>query len=214
MENEETKTCSTCKLDKPRSAFYKDTRKGIKNDLRASCKECTSRSGIAYNERNREHQRARYRAFYQKNSDRILSANKQFTIDNKDWHREYNARRNRDKRRSDPAYRLRCNLSGVLRSIVRGLDNSGTKNGLVEIIGKKGSDLRNYLHSTFEATYGMPREWINLKEVEIDHIIPLSTAKTIEDVKRLNHYTNLQLLFKEDNRDKGTNLLDFSNQLV
>jgi hypothetical protein len=27
---------------------------------------------------------------------------------------------------------------------------------------------------------------------DIDHIIPLATAKTIEDVIKLNHYTNLR----------------------
>lgn len=29
---------------------------------------------------------------------------------------------------------------------------------------------------------------------QIDHIIPLASAKSIEDIVRLNHYTNLQPL--------------------
>ena len=35
---------------------------------------------------------------------------------------------------------------------------------------------------------------------DIDHIIPLSTAKTKEDLIKLNHYTNLQPLCSKINR--------------
>ena len=36
--------------------------------------------------------------------------------------------------------------------------------------------------------------------VDIDHIIPLSSAKTEEDIIRLNHYTTLQPLCSYTNR--------------
>ena len=36
---------------------------------------------------------------------------------------------------------------------------------------------------------------------DIDHIIPLDTAITEDDVIRLNHYTNLQPLCSHYNRD-------------
>lgn len=35
---------------------------------------------------------------------------------------------------------------------------------------------------------------------EIDHIIPISSAKTIEDIIKLNHFSNLQLLDSYINR--------------
>ena len=35
---------------------------------------------------------------------------------------------------------------------------------------------------------------------DIDHIIPLSSAKTEDDIIRLNHYTNLQPLCSYTNR--------------
>lgn len=38
---------------------------------------------------------------------------------------------------------------------------------------------------------------------QLDHIIPLSSAKTIEEVDKLCHYTNYQPLWREDNRKKG-----------
>ena len=42
---------------------------------------------------------------------------------------------------------------------------------------------------------------------DIDHIIPLDTAKTEEDVIRLNHYSNLQPLCSKINRDIKKNNL-------
>lgn len=36
---------------------------------------------------------------------------------------------------------------------------------------------------------------------DLDHIMPLSEAKTPEDIIRLNHYTNLQPLCSKINRD-------------
>jgi 5-methylcytosine-specific restriction endonuclease McrA len=50
--------------------------------------------------------------------------------------------------------------------------------------------------------------WDNYGEWEIDHIVPISSGKTEEDVIKLCHYKNLQPLWKEDNRKKGNKLPD------
>jgi hypothetical protein len=39
---------------------------------------------------------------------------------------------------------------------------------------------------------------------EIDHIKPLALAHTYDEVVLLNHYTNLQPLWKEENRRKSS----------
>ena len=41
----------------------------------------------------------------------------------------------------------------------------------------------------------------------IDHITPLSLAKTEDDVHKLCHYTNLQPLWCNENYKKGTKVL-------
>ena len=44
---------------------------------------------------------------------------------------------------------------------------------------------------------------------DIDHIIPLDTAITEDDIIKLNHYTNLQPLCSKVNRDEKKNKLNF-----
>ena len=57
---------------------------------------------------------------------------------------------------------------------------------------------------TYKNSYGV--EWNEKEKVHIDHIIPLATAKTEEEVIKLNHYTNLQLLKAKDNLKKGSKI--------
>ena len=64
----------------------------------------------------------------------------------------------------------------------------------------------NYLIKTYENNYNEKWDWEYLKNVHIDHIIPMSTAKSEEEVIKLNHYTNLQLLKAEDNMQKSDKL--------
>ena len=78
--------------------------------------------------------------------------------------------------------------------------NSKTHN----IIGCDYDFFVNYLLKTFKNNYGY--EYNNDENVQIDHIIPLSTANSVEEVIKLNHYTNLQLLKEEDNRKKSNKL--------
>lgn len=54
-----------------------------------------------------------------------------------------------------------------------------------------------HLLDTYKNNYG--EEWNGIEKVHIDHIVPLSKAKTEEEVIKLCHYTNLQLLKAKDN---------------
>lgn len=67
-----------------------------------------------------------------------------------------------------------------------------------KILGCSFDEFKQYISSLFKN--GMT--WDNYGDWQLDHIIPLATAKTIEDVERLCHYTNLQPLWAKDNLDK------------
>ncbi len=49
--------------------------------------------------------------------------------------------------------------------------------------------------------------WENMGKWHVDHIIPLATAKTEDEVIKLCHYSNLQPLWAEDNWAKSDKIL-------
>ena len=49
--------------------------------------------------------------------------------------------------------------------------------------------------------------WDNYGKWHIDHIIPLSSANSEDDIYKLCHYTNLQPLWAEDNLKKSNKIL-------
>ena len=65
------------------------------------------------------------------------------------------------------------------------------------------SEFKEYIENKF--IDGM--NWDNHGLWEYDHIIPVSSAKSVDEVEKLFHYTNLQPLWKEDNRRKGNKIL-------
>jgi hypothetical protein len=89
---------------------------------------------------------------------------------------------------------IRSRTSLFCRRISLDKNFSSTKS-----IGIDKEGLILYMESMF--TDGM--SWDNYGEWHIDHIKPLSTAKTPEDVIELTHYTNLQPLWASDNLKKG-----------
>jgi len=72
------------------------------------------------------------------------------------------------------------------------------------IIGCSIDDFKIYMESLFSE--GMCWGNHGTNGWHIDHIIPLSTAKTKEDILKLNHYKNLQPLWAADNIRKGNKI--------
>lgn len=74
-----------------------------------------------------------------------------------------------------------------------------------EILGCSFEEFKLYLESKFEPwmtweNYGLYNSKTNYGW-DIDHIIPISSSKTKEDIIKLNHYTNLQPMCSKINRD-------------
>lgn len=120
---------------------------------------------------------------------------------------DYNKiQRNSVKKRkiNDPVYAVKCSIKSLLSVCIKqGYLRKGMKPN--QIIGCTIEELKFHLEKQFESwmnweNYGKYNKELNYGW-DIDHIVPLSSAKTEEDVYKLNHYTNLQPLCSRINRD-------------
>jgi len=151
-------------------------------------KQTLKKSRVKWRENNRE--------TYLKSSKK---SNLKFRLNNKEkinfWFRE--------KRKTDPIFKLSCNIRSSIYTSLK--ENKLIKNSKThEILGCSFEQLKQHLESKFESwmnwdNYGKYNGELN-HGWDIDHIIPISTAVTEEDVIRLNHYSNLQPLCSYVNR--------------
>ncbi len=155
-----------------------------------------------YYDKNRERINEMQRIRYSKNIELNKAKRRERFLLNKDAVRERNRKYVKNKRETDTVFlikvRLRRRLSYVFDSFL-----SKKPCSTHELLGCDWAICKNHLESLFKE--GM--SWENRKLWHIDHIIPLASAKTEEEMIKLCHYKNLQPLWAIDNIKKGSNIL-------
>ena len=104
----------------------------------------------------------------------------------------------KNKKETDILFKLKCRLRTMTcQAFSR---KSFNKNGKTfNILGADVDFMKEYIESKFVGSMS----WENSNEWQIDHIIPLSSAKDEEEMLLLCHHTNLQPLWTEDNQRKS-----------
>jgi hypothetical protein len=109
-----------------------------------------------------------------------------------------------EKYKTDSLFKLKVVTRNLIKKSLnrKGYLKSSKTN---EILGCTYEDFKKYLESKFEPwmswdNYGLYNGDFNYGW-DVDHYMPLITAKSEADVIRLNHYTNLQPLCSHTNRD-------------
>ena len=110
------------------------------------------------------------------------------------------------KIKQDPILKLKNQLRNMIKDSFKRKKYKKSKK-VQEICGCSIDDLINYLIMTYEQNYNVKWDWKYAKYVHIDHKKPLKYATTEEDVIKLCHYSNLQLLKAEDNLKKGSKII-------
>lgn len=106
----------------------------------------------------------------------------------------------------DPVYRMKLNIKSSIRKAFKKISSNGKPCPTQEILGTNYNDFFKYIESLFQE--GMT--WNNRGKWHIDHIVPISIAQTIDEVKYLNHHTNLRPIWAKENMSKGDRI-DESN---
>ena len=214
------KTCVSCNKEK---AFIDFSNNNASPDGKHSyCKECSNQKNKEWREKNSEKNKQTIKKWKEANADKIREykrkrkptekekdGKKRWTEKNaeklKEYQRQYKKKNQKrlneleqKRKQVDPVYRIVCSIrsrvSALCKSISEERNLSATKS-----IGLNRDEFKKYIESKFQE--GMT--WENYGEWHIDHIKPLSTATTEEQVMELNHYTNLQPLWAIENLRKS-----------
>lgn len=228
------KICSCCKIAKDIVDFNKN--KSMKDGLSPQCKYCTKlgyekykekrlKNKADYYQKNKDKKIKWQRKYYRDNKEARTEYNKQYNSLNKErigiTKKEYIERNyeliqkkwaeyyqnNKDKRRAyeknkrkvDPLFKLSSNIRRRLNSFIK---NKKKKSN--SFIGCSYEFLKTYLEKKFTSEMS----WDNYGSYwHIDHVIPLASAQTEEELYKLCHYTNLQPLEAKENIRKGSKIL-------
>lgn len=161
--------------------------------------------------------------YYENNKDKVKEKNKNYYNNNREFLNENNKQyyqKNKDKINDRLNHKYNFNITYKLKKKLRNVINRSLKqkrfnrnSKINEILGCSLSEFKFYLESKF-------KEWMTWENHglydgeefygwDLDHIIPLSSAKSKEDILRLNHYTNFQPLCSYTNRVKKRNKVEW-----
>jgi hypothetical protein len=193
MCSNNTKICSKCNIEQSIDSYY---RRG--NGFAGFCKSCYKLKAKIWASENKEKRKEINKRYIKNNPEKYKLITKRSNEKSKERHRQWRKNNvvaySREKRKSDNVFSLKVKIRNIiLKSFYR---NGFKKNSTTqEILKCTWGEFRIHIERQFQK--GMT--WDNRGEWHIDHIVPLSSAKTEEDVIKLNHYTNLRPLWAKDN---------------
>lgn len=215
--------CRECrnKYYKEYSVKNKDILVKKDKEYRERNKDRIYKTNRIYWEENKEVLKSKKRKYYEENKDKLKKDKREYYKENKEKvslqkknyynnnrYRENN-RKNKwssDKKKSDPLYKLRLSIRTLILISVKNVGYVKSQLRVTKtekILGCTTEEFKIFLEDKF--LEGMC--WENHGEWHIDHICPVSYAKSEEDIIKLNHYTNFQPLWAVDNLSKGNRFI-------
>jgi hypothetical protein len=147
-----------------------------------------------------------------KNIDKITKYQKEYRLLNKeDLNKSYIIRK-KERYKNDIKYRVKSQIRALIFKIFK--RKGVSKNSkTVDILGCSFEEFKLHLESKFENWMTWDNKGLYNGEFnygwDIDHIIPLSSANSEEDLYKLNHHANLRPLCSHINRDIKKDKLDY-----
>lgn len=179
---------------------YIENNSEYKNKVKEYQKEYHKTNGKEYRNKNKDRLKE-YDKNYRKNPEVKKRLNKNITLKNK------------IKKSKDPLYKLTCSIRSIISNNFKSIGFKKSER-TEKILCCSFEEFKLYLESKFEDWMNWDNKGLYNPEKfnfgwDIDHIIPLSTAKCEEDIIKLNHFTNLQPLCSKINREIKSNRIDY-----
>lgn len=222
------KICNICKIKKELIEFNKQRKDNLvlkTGDVRAVCKNCLKEKCKTYRDKNKDSSSL----YKKKRKEELIIQNKEYRIKNKEkidkW-RIDNKKYFENWKKNNPKYhsnyinkRSEIDFIFKFKNIVRNIICKSFRRGKANINKEINSDVilgcsidffKEFIFSKFkkDMTFENYGKW------HLDHIIPLASAKTTEEVVKLCHYTNFQPLWKTENLKKGSKIIEIQLTLL
>lgn len=205
------KKCAKCKEIKDYKLFNKA--KNRPDGYYNYCKDCKSKDDKKYycpikNKKykleNKEKSKENWLKWRSKNKEELNKRKLEYYYLNKNEINKKALIRTKNRLKEDSLFRFKTRVRGLIRdSFKRSINNKFRKS-------KKSEDILcctiNFFTEYISSNFSDGMSFENYGKWHIDHIIPLSTANNEEDVIKLNHYTNLQPLWANDNIRKSNKI--------
>ena len=216
-KNGKYKKCIGCYPLKKIKEIKKEDDKEIKDIHFISLKNKQRRneSSKKYNLEHTNELKEYRKNYYKKNKEKL----KKYIADNKEkiknYQKEYiksgyHKKYIKEKRKNNPDFKLSQNIKSLIYAVIRKsgyIKNSKTFN----ILGCSFDEFKSYIKDKFEPWMNennQGRYTGNYNETwQLDHIIPISSGMTEEEIIKLNHYSNFRPLCSRKNLEKGKKLI-------
>jgi hypothetical protein len=163
---------------------YKDNNKEYYKELQKKYKLDHPNYNKEYYEKNKEKYSELMKRWYQKNKEEFNKKGNEYS---------------KNRRKSDPMIKL----IGYIRTRLWVALGSKRSKRTKDIFGCELNELKQHIESQFESWMNWENWGMGDGKWVVDHIKPISSAKSEEEVYRLNHYTNLRPLCWRKNLEKG-----------
>lgn len=206
------KICNICNQEKSLTEFNKDKCKidGYMN----FCKKCRSDKHLLnkdqnndrckkYYKNNKEKFTERHKIYVSKNREKMRRLYKEKNEKNKEKYSKLKLISDTERRKIDPLFKLTGNIRTLISKTIREFGKV-KKSKSYEILGCSFLEFKKYLENKF--LDGM--DWTNYGKWHLDHIKPVSLAKSEKELLELNHYTNFQPLWAFDNISKSNKFIE------
>jgi hypothetical protein len=176
------------------------------------CVECSKVRDRTQTESEAEQARLRTKEWREKNLERARRKSREYHRAVREQRKPYILQwreENRDRlrerareRRKDPKRKLAHSISNLIRL---SLSNNGysKRTKTYQILGCTFDEFKRHIERQF--LKGMT--WENRGDWHLDHITPIASANSEEEILALNHYTNLRPFWAKDNIAKSDKIL-------
>jgi hypothetical protein len=246
MTDEAHKICSVCNIEKSINEFSKG---------KATCKLCCSLKTQKYNashkkekadydkqyaslhknekqqadaaryERNKEQINIVHKVWVEENKEHLAQYNKNYREDNKEYFTLYNREYSKNRKKNDPVFKLRKEVSSRIAGDIKRQGSS--KNGsITQYLDYSIQDLKDHLENKFECWMSWdnrgvynPKTWDDNDQStwtwQLDHIIPQSdlpyTSMEDDNFKKCWALGNLRPLSAKLNLLEGSSRIRHKN---